>query len=46
MDYNYHRIRAILNILIEKGIITEEEFKNEVKKVRKSEREAMFIESK
>ena len=43
MDNNYHRTKALLNILIEKGITTQEEFDNEIKKSKRSERDAMFI---
>ena len=42
MDYNYHRTTALLNILVKKGVLTKEEFEEEVKRVRKHEKEVMF----
>jgi hypothetical protein len=40
-SYDYHRIRATLNLLIKKGIITEEEYEEEVRRVRYNEAQSM-----
>lgn len=33
-SYEYHNIRAIVNLLVGKGIITEEEYQEEVTRLR------------
>lgn len=43
-SYDFHRIRATLNLLIAKGIITEEEYQEEVMKVRYEEKQSMIID--
>jgi len=43
MDYNYHRTTALLNLLIKRNIVTKKEFDEELVKVRKSEKDSMFI---
>lgn len=40
-SYDYHCIRATVNLLIDKGIITEEEYKEEVRRVRFNESQSM-----
>lgn len=40
-SYDYHCIKAITNLLVNKGIITEEEYKEEVRRIRYDERQSM-----